>query len=73
MSHETIYKSLFIQTKGVLKKELLACLRNAHAMRRSRYSSLKRKCLGTIVEAIPISERPASAEDRAVPGHWEAT
>ena len=71
VSHETIYKSLFIQARGVLKKELLACLRSGRAMRRSRYSSLKRKGLGTIVGAIPISERPASVEDRAVPGHWE--
>ena len=71
VSHETIYKSLFIQTRGVLKKELLACLRSGRIMRRSRYSSLKRKGLGTIVDAIPISERPASIEDRAVPGHWE--
>lgn len=71
LSHETIYKSLFIQTRGVLKKELLACLRSRRAMRRSRYSSLKRQGLGSIVGAIPISERPASVEDRAVPGHWE--
>lgn len=71
VSHETIYKSLFIQTRGVLKKELLACLRSGRIMRRSRYSSLKRKGLGTIVGAIPISERPPSVEDRAVPGHWE--
>ncbi|MCL4122975.1 UNVERIFIED_CONTAM: hypothetical protein GTU68_063350 [Idotea baltica] len=71
VSHETIYKSLFIQTRGVLKKELLACLRSRRVMRRSRHSSLKRKGLGTIVGAISISERPASTEDRAVPGHWE--
>jgi len=71
VSHETIYKSLFIQTRGVLKKELLACLRSRRVMRRSRHSSLKRKGLGTIVGTVPISERPASVEDRAVPGHWE--
>ena len=71
VSHETIYKSLFIQTRGVLKKELLACLRSWRVMRRSRYSILKRQGLGTIVDAVPISERPASADDRAVPGHWE--
>ena len=71
VSHETIYKSLFIQTRGVLKKELLACLRSRRVMRRSRYSSLKRQGLGSIVDAVPISKRPASAEDRAVPGHWE--
>ena len=71
VSHETIYKSLFIQARGVLKKELLACLRSGRVMRRSRHASLKRKGLGTIVDAVPISERPASTEDRAVPGHWE--
>ena len=71
VSHETIYKSLFIQARGVLKKELLACLRSRRAMRRSRHSSLKRQGLSTIVDAVSISERPASVEDRAVPGHWE--
>jgi len=71
VSHETIYKSLFIQTRGVLKKELLACLRSRRVMHRSRYSSLKRQGLGSIVDAIPISERPASVDDRAVPGHCE--
>ena len=71
VSHETIYKSLFIQARGVLKKELLACLRTQRAMRRSKHASLKGKGLGKIVDAVSISERPASAEDRAVPGHWE--
>lgn len=71
VSHETIYKSLFIQARGVLKKELLACLRSRRVMRRSRHSSLKRQGLGTIVDAVSISERPASAADLAVPGHWE--
>lgn len=71
VSHETIYKSLFIQARGVLKKELLACLRSRRVMRRSRHATLKRKGLGGIVDAVSISERPASVEDRAVPGHWE--
>lgn len=71
VSHETIYKSLFIQARGVLKKELTACLRSRRVMRRSRYSSSKRPGLGSIVDAVSISERPASVEDRAVPGHWE--
>lgn len=71
VSHETIYKSLFIQTRGTLKKELIACLRSRRVMRRSRYATLKRQGLGSIKDAIPISERPASVEDRAVPGHWE--
>jgi len=71
VSHETIYKSLFVQTRGVLKKELLACLRTQRVMRQSRHASLKGKGLGKIVDAVSISERPASVEDRAVPGHWE--
>ena len=71
VSHETIYKSLYIQTRGVLKKELLACLRTHRVMRHSKHSSLKGKGLGKIVDAVPISERPASVDDRAVPGHWE--
>ncbi|MDH3643857.1 MAG: IS30 family transposase, partial [Gammaproteobacteria bacterium] len=71
VSHETIYKSLFIQARGVLKKELLACLRTQRVMRRSKHASLKGQGLGKIVDAVSISERPASVEDRAVPGHWE--
>jgi IS30 family transposase len=62
VSHETIYRSLFIQTRGVLKNELLAHLRATRAIRRSRHASLKRDGLG---------ERPATVEDRAIPGHWE--
>ena len=71
VSHETIYKSLFIQARGVLKKELLACLRTQRVTRRPKKGSLKGKGLGKIVDAVSISERPASVEDRAVPGHWE--
>jgi IS30 family transposase len=71
VSHETIYKSLFIQARGVLKKELLACLRTQRVTRRPKKVSLKGKGLGKIVDAVSISERPASVEDRAVPGHWE--
>ena len=71
MSHETIYRSLFIQARGVLKKELQQCLRSQRAIRRSRHASLKRDGLGQIPNAVSISERPASVEDRAVPGHWE--
>lgn len=71
VSHETIYKSLYIQTRGVLKKELLEHLRAKRTIRRSRHASLKRDGLGQITNAISISERPASVEDRAVPGHWE--
>jgi IS30 family transposase len=71
VSHETIYNSLFIQARGVLKKELLEHLRAKGTIRRSRHASLKRDGLGQIKDAISISERPASVEDRAVPGHWE--
>ena len=71
VSHETIYRSLYIQARGVLKKELLEHLRAKRTIRRSRHASLKRNGLGQIKDAIPISERPASVEDRAVPGHWE--
>ena len=71
VSHETIYRSLFIQARGVLKKELLAHLRATRAIRRSRLASLKRDGLGQIKDAISIRERPADVEDRAIPGHWE--
>lgn len=71
VSHETIYRSLFIQARGVLKKELLEHLRAKRTIRRSRHASMKRSGLGQIKNAVSIRERPASVEDRAVPGHWE--
>ncbi len=71
VSHETIYRSLFIQARGALKKELLEYLRRTRGMRRSRSYTQKTAIHGQIVDAVSISERPASAEDRAVPGHWE--
>jgi len=71
VSHETIYRTLFIQSRGALKKELQQCLRSKRIMRRSKTSSLKGQGLGKIPCAVPIRERPASVEDRAVPGHWE--
>ena len=71
MSHETIYRSLFIQARGVLKKELVQQLRTQRAIRRSRQAGLKGDGLGKITHAVSIRERPASAEDRAVPGHGE--
>ncbi len=71
VSHETIYKSLFIQARGALKKELLEHLRKTRVMRRSRHKTLKGEGLGQITNTISIRERPAEAEDRAVPGHWE--
>ena len=71
VSHETIYRSLYIQARGVLKKDLLQYLRTKRVIRRSKHSSLKKNGLGKIKNTVSISERPASAEDRAVPGHWE--
>jgi len=71
VSHETIYKSLFIQARGVLQKALLEHLRAKRTIRRSRHASLKQDGLGQVKNAISISQRPASVEDRAVPGHWE--
>jgi IS30 family transposase len=71
VSHETIYRSLFIQARGALKKELLEHLRRSRGMRRSRHYTLKTKDQGRITDTVSISERPATIEDRAVPGHWE--
>lgn len=71
VSHETIYKTLFIQARGALKKELLQHLRRSRAMRRSRHHTQKTPDHGQIVDAVSISERPADVTDRAVPGHWE--
>jgi len=71
VSHETIYRSLFIQARGALKKELLEHLRRTRGMRRSRHYTLKTEEKGRISDTVSISERPASVEDRAVPGHWE--
>ena len=71
VSHETIYRSLYIQARGALKNELLQHLRRTRAMRRSRHHTQKTDNHGRITDAVSISERPATAEDRAVPGHWE--
>jgi IS30 family transposase len=71
VSHETIYRSLFIQARGVLKKELMEHLRTKRRMRRSRHSRIFKDSRGQIADAISIRERPAEVEDRAVPGHWE--
>jgi IS30 family transposase len=70
VSHETIYRSLFIQTRGALKKELTRYLRKQQSMRRGRHATRKRK-VGKFSDAVSIRERPASVEDRALPGHWE--
>lgn len=71
VSHETIYRSLFVQARGVLKKDLQAHLRSGRAIRRSRHASGKGDARGSLADMISIRERPASVEDRAVPGHWE--
>ncbi|MCL9851578.1 IS30 family transposase (plasmid) [Ralstonia solanacearum P673] len=71
VSHETIYRSLYIQARGALKRELLGHLRRSRAMRRSRQHTLKTEDRTNIRDAISISERPGTAEDRAIPGHWE--
>ena len=71
VSHETIYKTLFIQARGALKKELIKHLRRSRAMRRSRHHTQKTSDHGRITNAVSIRERPAEVEDRAVPGHWE--
>lgn len=71
VSHETIYRSLYIQARGVLKKELQGELRTRRVMRRSQHATAKGQGHGQIPDAISISERPPEAEDRAVPGHWE--
>jgi len=71
VSHETIYKSLFIQARGVLRKELIARLRTRRLMRRGRTSTTRGQPRGQIVDAVSIRQRPAEAEDRAILGHWE--
>ena len=71
VSHETIYRSLFIQARGALKKELTQHLRRTRVMRRSRYHTQKSDNHGRITNTVSIRERPAAIEDRAVPGHWE--
>jgi IS30 family transposase len=71
VSHETIYQTLFVQARGVLKKELIKHLRSRRVMRQSRYATTNGRPRGQIIDAVSISDRPASVEDRAVPGHWE--
>jgi IS30 family transposase len=68
---KTIYRSLFIQARGVLKKELLDQLRSKRRMRRSRHASASGQSRGQIVDAVSVRERPGEVENRAIPGHWE--
>jgi IS30 family transposase len=69
--HETIYRSLFVQTRGVLKKELLSHLRSKRTMRRSKPVDPNGDRRGHMKDIVSIRQRPAAVEDRAVPGHWE--
>ena len=71
ISHETIYKSLYVQARGALKKELVQYLRSKRQLRGSRHAKTDKDRRGKIPDAISISERPPEVEDRAVPGHWE--
>jgi IS30 family transposase len=71
VSHETIYRSLFVQARGVLRKELLGHLRSKRTIRRSKQATQKGGDHGQIKDMISIRARPATIEDRAVPGHWE--
>jgi IS30 family transposase len=70
VSHETIYRSLYVQARGALKKELLGHLRYHRLMRQAKVVRSEGG-RGKILDAVSISERPATADDRAVPGHWE--
>src|SRR5476651_2256930 len=71
VSHETIYRSLFVQARGALKKELIGHLRSKRRIRRSRHATARGAGRGEIVDAVSIRQRPAEVEDRAIPGHWE--
>jgi IS30 family transposase len=71
VSHETIYQSLYVQGRGALRRELARCLRTGRALRKPRRQAQARRSRGRVQDIVAISERPAEAEDRAVPGHWE--
>jgi IS30 family transposase len=71
ISHETVYRSLFVQARGVLKTELVRYLRTRRMMRRCQKASTRGHGQGQIADTVSIRERPAEVEDRAVPGHWE--
>jgi IS30 family transposase len=72
VSHETIYKSLFVQSRGVLAKELQKHLRSGRPTRRNVHNTVTGQWRSQIKDAVSIRERPAEAEDRAIPGHWES-
>ena len=69
VSHETIYRTLFIQARGVFKQDLTRSLRTRRSARRSARGTVVGR--GQIPDPVTIAERPASVEDRAIPGHWE--
>jgi IS30 family transposase len=71
ISHEAIYQALYVESRGALKRELVACLRTGRALRVPR-ARAKRKAWAHVTPEVMISERPAEVEDRAVPGHWRA-
>ena len=71
VSHETIYRSLFIQAREVLKKEFIGHLRSRRMMRRAKRASTMGQPRGQIVDGASIRDRPAEVDDRAIPGHWE--
>jgi hypothetical protein len=71
ISHEAIYQALFIESRGALKRELVACLRTGRALRVPR-ARARRQAWAHVTPEVMISERPAEASDRAVPGHWES-
>jgi IS30 family transposase len=70
ISHEAIYQALYIQSRGALKRELVACLRTGRALRVPR-ARARQRAQGHVTPEVMISERPAEVDDRAVPGHWE--
>ena len=71
VSHETIYRSLFIQARGILKRELISHLRSRRMMRRGKTATTAGQPRGQIIDAVSIRDRPPKVEDRAIPGHWE--
>jgi len=71
VSHETIYRSLFLQARGVLEQELMEHLRSKRRTRRSLHATVSGQSRGQIVDAVSIREKPTEVEDRAVPGRWE--